>query len=114
MDTPSVPPPLTPPTPPKPLGLTFVITLLAPLVPLALCVVIGLAGGRASKDSAAPWVFLFLSLPVMLGCSIACAVQVGRRKGVALAMLTFFGTQILYLSAAFAGCIASFQHMDFR
>lgn len=113
MDAPSNPPPPLPPTPPRPLGWTFIIVLLAPFAPILLSVLSGLASGH-SKDAVAPWVFLFLALPVMLGCSIACSIQVGTRKGVGLGILTFFGTQILYLSAAFAGCVASIDHIDFR
>jgi hypothetical protein len=117
MDTPSPPPQPAPPAlpiPPRPLGWTFVITLLAPFLPILLCVLTGVAGGRAAKDSAVPWVFLLLALPVMLGCSIACSIQVGTRKGVGLGILTFIGTQILYVGAAFAGCIASFEPGNFR
>jgi hypothetical protein len=118
MDTPNTPPlPVSPPppspTPPRPLGRTFVLTLLAPLLPLILCIVIGLAEGRGN-DSAAPYVFLFLSLPVMLGCSIACAIQVGSRKGAGLGILTFIGTQILYISVAFGGCLAAFSNANFH
>jgi len=98
----------------RPLGRTFVITLLAPLVPILICFIVGLAGGRAASNSGAPLIFFFLSLPVMLGCSIACSIQVGSRKGAGLGVLTFIGTQILYISAAFGGCIASLQHMDFK
>jgi hypothetical protein len=107
MDTPATPPPLTPPTPLGPLGWIFVITLLAPLVPLLLSVLICVIGGRSANNSAAPWVFYFMSLPAMLGCSIACSIQIGNRKGMGMGILIFLGTQILYIGAAVGGCIAS-------
>ena len=108
MDT---PPALPPPLPP--LGRTFYLTILAPLVPLALCFITS-AGTGNSKDSSAPLAFLFCALPVMLGCSIAGAIMLGKRKGVPLGILTFFGLQVLYIGVAFAGCVSSFTHMDFR
>jgi hypothetical protein len=114
MDAPVTPPPLTLPTPRGPLGRTFVITLLAPLAPLILCLIGGLTGDRSWQDSLVPWALLMLSLPVMLGCSIACAIQVGTRKGAGLGVLTFIGTQILYIGTGFAGCVASIKHMDFK
>src|SRR4051794_11641999 len=113
MDTPNPPlPPAStpPPIPPGPLGRTFVLTLLAPFVPILICFIVGLAGGRAASNSGAPLIFLLLALPVMLGCSIACSIQVGSRKGAGLGVLTFIGTQILYIGAAFGGCVASLQH----
>jgi len=85
----------------------FVITLLAPFGPLLLSVLICVIGGRSASDSAAPGIFYFLSLPAMLGCWIACAIQVGSRKGTGMGVLTFFGTQILYIGAAVGGCVAS-------
>ena len=104
--------PALPPSLP-PLGRTFYITIFAPLAPLALCLLTSAAAGN-SKDAAAPFVFLFCALPAMLGCSIAGAIMVGKRKGVPLGILTFFGLQVLYIGVAFAGCVSSFTHMDFK
>ena len=96
-----------------PLGRTFYITILAPLAPLALCLLTSLGAG-SSKGSDASLGFLFCALPVMLGCSIAGAIMVGKRKSVPLGILTFFGLQVLYIGVAFAGCVSSFSHMDFK
>jgi hypothetical protein len=92
----------------------FVPTLLAPLAPLLLCIAINLSDSRAANNSPVPWILLFLSLGLMLACSIACAILVGKRKGVGLGILTFFGTQVVYISLAFAGCVSSFSHVDFK
>ena len=108
MDTP------TPePAPKPPLGRAFYITICAPLAPLLLCL-LATAGTSQSRDSGTPLVFLFLALPVMLGCSIAGAIMVGKRKGAGFGVLTFIGLQILYLGVAFAGCVASFSGMNFH
>lgn len=103
----------TPPAPLPPLGRTFYLTICAPLLPLALCILTSVGTGH-SKNSEAPFVFLFLALPVMLGCSIAGAIMLGKRKGAGYGVLTFFGLQILYLGIAFAGCVSSFTGMDFK
>ena len=104
-------PPALPKPPLPPLGRTFYLTICAPLLPLVLCILTGLGNSR-SNNSEVPFVFLFLALPVMLGCSIAGAIMVGNRKGAGYGVLTFFGLQVLYLGIAFAGCIASFTGVN--
>ena len=108
MDT---PPALPPPKPP--LGRAFYINLCAPLLPLGICFLTSTTAGGA-KNSDTPFAFLFLALPVILGCTLACAIMVGSRKGAGLGVLTFLGLQILYLAIAFAGCLASFSGANFH
>lgn len=109
MDT----PPALPKPPLPPLGRTFYLTICAPLLPLALGILLSL-GTAHTKNSDTPLVFLFLALPVMLGCSIAGAIMVGNRKGAGYGVLTFFGLQVLYIGIAFAGCVSTLSGMNFH
>ncbi len=107
MDTP-------PPLPePKPLGPLFYILLIGPLAVMGIAALIALAGGRNRADD---WSIPLsvLSLPVMLVCSIICAVMVGRRKSAGYGILTFIGIQVVYIGVAFAGCATVMSGMSFH
>ena len=107
MDTP-------PPLPePKPLGPLFYILLLGPIALMAIAALVALAEGRnRANDWSLP--VSLLALPVMLVCSIICAVMVGRRKSVGYGFLTFLGIQVVYIGVAFAGCATVLDGMSFH
>jgi len=99
--------------PPLPLGRTFYILLIAPLSIMGLALAVDQIGGH---NSANDWGMPIscLALLAMFVCSIICAVIVGKRRTVGLAILTFIGIQVVYVSVAFAGCGLLMQGMSFR
>jgi hypothetical protein len=70
---------------------------------MALAVIASLSG-KGSESFA--FGLSVLSLPVMLVCSIICAVWVGQRKGGGMGFLAFLGIQVFYIAVAFGGCAA--------
>jgi hypothetical protein len=105
----------TPPPLPgkKPLGQTFYILLLSPLLVMGIAVALAKLGSTGStRDLGIP-----LSWLAMLGmwvCSILCAVIVGKRKNAWLGVLTWLGIQVVYLSVTFAGCDTMTRGMNFH
>ena len=104
-----------PPLPdPKPLGRTFWILLLAPIGSMALAAGLSAIFGNDSPDGGAGMLLSMVTLPVMLVCSILCAVMVGKRKGAGLGILTFIGIQIVYIGVGFAGCATVMIGVNFH
>jgi hypothetical protein len=97
------PPPDLPRKTPLPLGKKFVITLLCPVAGMAVAALASL-GGRDAEGMA--YGLSILSLPVMLFCSIICAVWIGQRRGAGMGFLGFLGIQVFYIAVAFGGCAA--------
>ena len=111
----------TPPPSPDakpPLGRTFYLWLFAPVLSMAVATAASAAasaaGGHNSDLEGFGFVVLVLSLLGMIACSVVCSVMVGKRKGGGLGVLTFIGIQVIYVSAAFAGCATMVGKMDFR
>lgn len=105
----------TPPPLPgeKPLGRTFYILLIGPLVAMGVAVAISkLAPKGDLSDLGLP--LSWLAMLAMLVCSIICAVIIGKRKNAWLGVLTFVGIQVLYLSVCFAGCGYMMQGVNFH
>jgi hypothetical protein len=106
------PPPI--PDPQPPLGRGFYIWLLAPVASMAVAAAAPVIGGRNSGLEGFGVVLSLISMVGMIACSVVCAVMVGKRKGGGLGVLTFLGIQVVYVSVAFAGCVAMIGKMDFR
>jgi len=106
-------PPELPPTSPRPYGKGFFILLLCPVVMMGIAALASLAGKDAEGIS---FGLSLLTLPVMLICSIVCAVWIGKRKGTGMGFLGFVGIQVLYIAVAFGGCAAvlSNQPLNFH
>jgi hypothetical protein len=87
----------------KPLGRTFCVLLIGPLVVMGIAIAVGKFGAKGNtSDLSFP--LSWLAMILMWVCSIFCAVMVGKRKKWWLGVLTFFGIQVVYLSVVFAGC----------
>lgn len=106
MDTP-------PPLPDKkPLGTTFYVLLIGPLVAMGMAVALKSVETASTRDLAVP--LSWLAMLAMWVCSIFCAVMVGKRKNAWLGVLTWFGIQVVYLSVTFAGCDYISRGMNFH
>ena len=106
-------PPPTPEAKP-PLGRKFYLWLFAPVISMGVAAAASAAGGRNSDLQGFGMVLSLLSLLAMIACSVVCSVMVGKRKGGGLGVLTFIGIQVIYVSAAFAGCATMVGKIDFR
>jgi hypothetical protein len=97
----------------KPLGRTFYVLLISPLIVMGIAVALAkLAEDRNIRELGMP--LSWLAMLAMWVCSIFCAVIVGKRKNAWLGVLTWFGIQVVYLSVTFAGCDYMTRGMNFH
>jgi hypothetical protein len=87
----------------KPLGRTFYILLIAPLIGMGIAVALAAFGGQGNASDFGV-LLSWVAMIAMWVCSIFCAVIVGKRKNAWLGVLAFLGIQVVYLSVTFAGC----------
>ena len=107
MDTPPpVPPSLPPELPPPLFGQRFLLTLLGPLVTLALGLFLGHNMNYYNAE-APTMILIFGSLAAMFVCSILCALQLGKARGVAWGIVGFLIIQVFYITVSAIGCTAS-------
>jgi len=102
----------SPPTLPlKPLGRTFYIVLLAPIVSMALAAGLSLLKGSVGDLGA---MLSLATLLAMFVCSVICAIMVGRGGRMEAGIVAFVGIVILYIGVAFAGCATVMQGVSFH
>lgn len=92
----------TPPDNRPPLGKAFLLTFLGPLFCIAIAAALPAVTHRLD-EGVALW---FLTLPVMVICSIICGAIIGCRSGAGIGFLSFLGIIIFYAGVALAGCAA--------
>ena len=117
MDTPPpLPPeePEAPPIPKPPLGRAFFIILLSPIAIMAIAALTATVGGRNSDLQGFGMFVSMICLPIMLVCSIICAILVGQKRSGGMGVLAFVGIQVIYIAVAFGGCATVMTKMDFR